>query len=725
MDRMIRKIFLRKEGKMTIKKLSLAAFLSLSLAAGSVIPTMAETLPLIAACPLAGCNTPVTPDNAPCPNAMPDDCDCIEQKADCGCDVPSRGCRPKKEHCKKSKCRCEDKCAECAPSCDTPAAPATAMVPQKCGDTFNRQVYAYPQFVFGNPNYTGTEHNGFALGYGNNSNYAYNGSFYANGAYHNMLDPTITGAAAPACGCNTGCGCAQAGIPVNPSVPCDPCKANDITGAAAPMPVIGMSLPTCGNAVPVQRNTDSNCDIEIQSSNSMEALKKSYEAYDMSLNTTTGAAAPLVTAFEDIPPGFWANCDINKLTENNIIAGYPDRTFKPNLPISRAEMASMITKGLNVDIPQNSADASTMFKDVPRNFWGRTAISNAVAAGLMAGYPDNTFKPNQTISKTEAMTILAKGINCPMDECKADSVLSQYCDGANVPSWAKISVAKVLDSGALKDSPQPNKINPYNDASRAELASMLQNVRVAMGYDNNDVASLPDCDCTGGAAFIEKEEIVSIPTLQVCFNDEISAKSAQVGDRFAATTTEEITINGCTFPCGSRVYGKVTEVVRPSTRCSGAIRLSFDKIESDCQKADLPKQMLCAQVNTSKKNNFIVKALEAPFAWAGGIVGVTGRTIGGVIANLGNAVENTTQGVGVAVGELSRAEFIASGRSILDSAKTAVKAPFEVVGTTLSGVTGLLQYTGDELWYLVDTKGNRVASVNPKEKVTIAFDGHQ
>ena len=100
-------------------------------------------------------------------------------------------------------------------------------------------------------------------------------------------------------------------------------------------------------------------------------MKKSYEPYDISLDATTGAAAPMVTSFEDVPPGFWANCDINKLTENNIIAGYPDRTFKPNLPISRAEMASMITKGLNVNIPQHSKDASLMFKDVPDNFWGK------------------------------------------------------------------------------------------------------------------------------------------------------------------------------------------------------------------------------------------------------------------------------------------------------------------------------------------------------------------
>ena len=248
---------------MTIKKLSLAAILTVSLAASTMIPTMAETLPLLAACPLAGCNKPVTPENAPCPDAAPaisDEGDCVEEKADCDCDVPNRGCRPKKERCKKSKCRCEEKCAECAPSCEEPATPATAMCPSKCDNTFNRQVYAYPQFVFGNPNYTGSEHNGIGLGY-SNSNYAYNGSIYSNGTYYNMASPAITGAAAP-CGCD--CGCADTGILVNPSVPKKPCE-EDITGAAAPMPVIGGGLPTCGNAVPVHRDTDTANDIVIQS----------------------------------------------------------------------------------------------------------------------------------------------------------------------------------------------------------------------------------------------------------------------------------------------------------------------------------------------------------------------------------------------------------------------------------------------------------------------------
>ncbi len=694
---------------MTIKKLTLAAVLTVGIAVSSMTLATASEAPVVigAACPLAGCSTPITPSTATCPS-------CMKAMPDCECQKPDRGCKMEDPcasdcDCEEPKCRCQEDDSPCKPTCEEPSVPACASCPNTDCDILKRQVYAYPQYVFGTPNYTGTESNGVGIGY-DGLGYAYNGATYNGaGAY-------TTGAAAPINGCGCNSGCLGVGVPVSG---CHECP--QATGAAANIPIISNGH-CCGGGINVDRNPQNldsaGCPIDIQSSSSMEGLKKSLVPYEIS--TPTGAAAPLISAFEDIPPGFWAGCDINKLTTNNIIAGYPDRTFKPNLPISRAEIASMITKGLNVDIGKSTCP-SKMFSDVPSHFWANKAINNAVTAGLMAGYPDNTFKPNQPVSKTEAMTILSKGINCPMDDCKADSILSQYCDGKNVPNWAKIPVAKVLEAGALQDNPQPNLINPQKDASRAELASMLQNVRVAIGYDTNDKVSLDDCDCTGGAAFIEKEEVVTIPTLQVCFNDEISAKSAQVGDKFSATTTEEISINGCNFPCGSRVYGHVVEVIRPTAKCQGALRLVFDRIQDDCHKADLPQQILSAQVNKEKKNNFIVKAIEAPFTLLGGLIGVTGRTVGGIVTNVGNSLEGVSQGVGVATGELSRAEFRASGRSLFDAGKTLVMAPVQATGTTLSGVTGLLQYTGDEMMYLVDAKGMKVSSINPKEKVTIAF----
>ncbi len=222
---------------------------------------------------------------------------------------------------------------------------------------------------------------------------------------------------------------------------------------------------------------------------------------------------------------------------------------------------------------------------------------------------------------------------------------------------------------------------------------------------------------------MEKEEIVKIPTLQLNFHDEISAKSAHVGDQFAASTLEEVTINGTCFPCGSIVRGKVLEVVRPTKSCQGALKMSFNTIQnkdSKC-KADLPNQILTAQVNKVKKPNGFARAIAFPFTWTGGLLGNIGRTVGGAIITASNAVDNSINGIGVGTSELFTGQFKAAGRSYQDVGKQIVTAPVDVTRTALSGTMGLFQYSGDEISYLVDPNGMKVSSVNPKEKVTIAF----
>ena len=244
-----------------------------------------------------------------------------------------------------------------------------------------------------------------------------------------------------------------------------------------------------------------------------------------------------------------------------------------------------------------------------------------------------------------------------------------------------------------------------------------------MGYSNKDVAytAPADCGCTGGAAFMAKDEIVTIPTLCLKFEDEINAKHANIGDRFAAKTTEAVTINGQTFPAGSIVYGKVTEVDRPTGNCKGGLKLSFERIQCHDCKADLPQQVLTAQVKTDKKPNFFAKLIEMPFSWAGSVVGTVGRTVGGAIIAAGNAVEHVSDGVGLTFGETLQGQLPAAGRSLMDASKALVKSPIDLTRTALSGTMGLLQTTGDEVAYLVDPKGNRITSVNPREHITVAF----
>ena len=436
----------------------------------------------------------------------------------------------------------------------------------------------------------------------------------------------------------------------------------------------------------------------------------------------TGAAANLLNYFPDVPEQHWTSCDIDKLAMNDVVVGYPDKMFKPNRNVSRAEFATMLVKGFNMD--NCSLEPKCIFSDVPAGNWANPMIAKAVDEQLMKGYPNGRFMPNNHVTRAEALTAMAKGLNnCSIDECKAKEILSKYKDGNRVPSWSQIPIATAIENGALSDLPNSDMILPDKAASRADIASMLQNVRVAGGYDTNPKTANAACPIdTSKQVYLENEEVVKIPTLKLEFLDEVNAKSAHVGQRFAATTLEEVTINGQVFPCGSRVNGKVIEVIRPNgCKEKGALKLAFTEIQNGNCKAQLPKQILTAQINKTKNPHFVARTLAFPFTWAGTLVGTTARAAGGIVTNLGNAVENVSNGVGTALGETSQGQFKAAGRSVGDSLIETVKAPIDVTRTALSGTMGLFQTSGDEIAYVVDPKGARISAVNPKEHITIAF----
>lgn len=719
---------------MTINKLTLATALTIGLMAGTINSGIASDVDIssldmarLAACPLSGCQADVTPDTAMCPMCKQpkSDCGCMPIAPPCGCTgaaapiIPSCGCEPAPAPCAEpapacgcepapccepDPCGCTGAAAPCgcepAPCCE-PAPSISATVLPKCDGKYeSKQIYAYPSSVFSDSQRVGTTENNIIIG------------------------------ESQGCGCNL---CPTPGVPVAVKPQCGcPCDGG-VTGAAAPMamPILGPSLdcltgcaapiaPSCGCSTPAPAcsscATPEPCGIDISTCSCMDVISRTIVPYNAP--AITGFAAPLASSFDDVPTGYWANCEINKLAENKVIAGYPDRTFKPNLPVSRAELASMTVNGFNLRSQEKCP--AHVFKDVPKSHWANQAINVASSNGIMAGYPNDMFKPNEPVSRAEAMVALAKGIPCEMDTCKAEAILSKFCDGNKVPEWAKIPVAKTIEVGALKDAPNPTEIQAYKDASRADIANMLEQVRISMGYSNKDVASA-DCGCTGGAAFVAQDVVTQVPTLKLKFQDEINAKSANINDRFAAKTCESVCINGVTFPSGSNVYGKVTEVVRPSNNCGGAIKLSFDTIKNDNCKADLPQQVLTAQVDKVKKPNVFARIVQAPFTWAGSLVGITGRTVGGAIIAAGNAVEHVGDSAGLVFGETLQGQLPAAGRSLIDGTKALVKAPIDTARTALSGTAGLFQTTMDDVAYIVDPKGNKVAAVNPRENISVAF----
>ena len=567
--------------------------------------------------------------------------------------------------CKKEDCDCHKKKKKCDPcekpkkqDCDCPTGGAAPCI--ECQPS-NKQTYAYPNAIY------------------SNSHHANVGEVQNSASINDtLLEPCFNGVPVE-------CGCA--------------------TGGAAPV-IDSEDLP----------KYDCNGAPKVNSTTNMDIIKKTKEPCNCM--GFTGAAADITTQqYPDVFDSYWASSDINRLTEQCVLEGYPDGLFKPNRRVSRAEMATMVVKGYNLDA---TADGDNLtFKDVPSNHWAKEYISKGVAENMIAGKGNDLFKPNEDISRTEALTIMSKGINCPMDEAKADEILSRYKDGAKVPCWAKEHVAKAIDNGALKNERNQDYIRPNDKTTRAEASSMLQGMRIAGGYDKSTKTASQDL---GGKTYMERETRVTVPTLQISMNDIVNAKHVNVGEQFSATTLNEITINGQTFPCGSTVRGKVTEVIRPSKNCPGGLKLSFNEI-INCKgfKAQLPKQILTAQVERKKEINGMLRLVQMPFTWTGSLIGTAGRTIGGAAIGISNAAEALFDQTGVGTSELLSGKFKAAGRSYQDGLKTTLKAPVDLTRTALSGTLGLFQTTGDEIAYVVDPSGNPISKVNPKEKVTIAF----
>ena len=645
---------------MTIRKLTVAAAIAVGIATCSFNTVMAacpcDQRPIVSegACPIEEMPQ-VTGQACPCQTPAP--------KTDCGCPV--------------------------APKCEPDPVPSCALCPgtKDLQREDMKQVYSYPNAVYGYNNFVGTEKDSIYKAEGFSVNREINKLTAGTMGTTVATDGNITGAAS--------------------NIPC----LNDLTSHRG-APIIRDEAKMDGNSCPIQMST----------ANSIQAIKKTLTPFDLSpFANMTGAAANL-QMFPDVPDGYWASCEIDKLATNDIVVGYPDRLFKPSRNISRAEFATMLVKGFDKDM--YSCAPEKLFSDVPTNHWANSAITVAVHNDLLKGYPNGKFMPNHNVTRVEALCALSKGIKCAeMDKCKAQEILSKYCDGNTVPEWAIIPIAKALEKGALNNSPSPNTIAPFKDASRADIAAMLQNIRVAAGIDKNPVTANNDCPIcpTDKKAFIENEEIVKIPTLQLKFKDQVSAKSSHVGQRFAAKTLEDVTINGHLYPCGSDVHGKVVEVVRPSGCQKGALKLAFTEIENCGHKDVLPRQILNAEINKSNTPNIVSRVVTAPLTWGGQMLGIVGRTTGGMLSNLGNALEDVASGTGIALGEAFQGQFMASARSLGDVAVDTVKAPIDITRTALSGTMGLVQATGDEVGYLVDAKGYKISAINPKEHVTIAF----
>ncbi len=124
---------------------------------------------------------------------------------------------------------------------------------------------------------------------------------------------------------------------------------------------------------------------------------------------TQGTAPDAAASFPDIQ-NHWARPFISALAERNIVAGYPDGTFRPNQAVERDEFAAVIRQAFDQERVR-TIESGSVYKDVPSGYWAAPAIEEAYQTGFMHGYPGGFFRPRQEVSRVEALVALTNGLN--------------------------------------------------------------------------------------------------------------------------------------------------------------------------------------------------------------------------------------------------------------------------------------------------------------------------
>lgn len=167
--------------------------------------------------------------------------------------------------------------------------------------------------------------------------------------------------------------------------------------------------------------------------------------------------------------GNWAESFIQALVARNIIQGFPDGTFRPEQPVTRAEFAAMLDKAFQ----KNSIREAVTFSDVPTSYWGSEAIQKAYQTGFLAGYPNNVFLPNQNIPRVQVLVSLANGLGLSTTTAPTDILTNSFQDAAQIPDFARTPVAAATANRLVVNYPNVALLNPNQVATRADVAAFI------------------------------------------------------------------------------------------------------------------------------------------------------------------------------------------------------------------------------------------------------------
>ena len=178
----------------------------------------------------------------------------------------------------------------------------------------------------------------------------------------------------------------------------------------------------------------------------------------------------------DVPEKHWARPFIVALVDRKIFTDVADNKFRPDEPMTRAELARLIQRIGDKEPRRKPVD----FKDVKDSSPIAGAIDHSVKTGYLKGYPDNAFRPDKEVPRVEVIASLASGLNLK-PSAKPNQTLQVYTDRKKVPKWAVNKVAAATEAGIVVNHPTPTLLQPNKLATRAEVAAMIYEAMAKQG----------------------------------------------------------------------------------------------------------------------------------------------------------------------------------------------------------------------------------------------------
>ena len=161
-------------------------------------------------------------------------------------------------------------------------------------------------------------------------------------------------------------------------------------------------------------------------------------------------------SLSDVTRGQWFNHAVSTLSSMGIVKGHNDGTFAPNAPITRAEFAAIAAR-----FDDKNTDMSSKFTDIASH-WAKNEIGIAANKGWINGYPDGTFRPNQYITRAEAMTLVNRVLNrLPENSSDLLDSMIKWPDNSDASAWYYLAVQEATNSHAYSDKSKDDKYEKW------------------------------------------------------------------------------------------------------------------------------------------------------------------------------------------------------------------------------------------------------------------------